>query len=309
MAFNAEDETEESEDSDDEHTEDEDELSFISRKIKKMWKKEAWQVQEELSPKERNDQRRRKWSREDSTICYECRKPGHIRTECPQLKKAPKKLRKKKSMMATWEDLDESSSESEDEHTESAHICLMADTDSESDEVTPSNLSDLQNAFDELLSDSNILSSEYSLLKKSFLKLSKDFSKMKLEKESLEVENTKLKDENSQLRKLAHKEADSSQGFYEKPSEEVEKLQQKVSVLTNDLAKFVNGTKNLDMMLGAQKCSFDKAGLGYNKKVTQKYLKNFFVKASEKLETTCSFCHKSGHHISVCFKRRNKLKN
>ena len=34
-------------------------------------------------------------------ICYECKKPGHFKSECPQLKKDPKKY-KKKAMMATW---------------------------------------------------------------------------------------------------------------------------------------------------------------------------------------------------------------
>ena len=44
----------------------------------------------------------------DEVICFECKEPGHIRSECPRLKKSSKKnTPKKKAMMAKWEDLDE----------------------------------------------------------------------------------------------------------------------------------------------------------------------------------------------------------
>ena len=39
-------------------------------------------------------------------ICYECKKPGYIRSECPLLNKL-----KKKVMVATWDDSDEDSSD------------------------------------------------------------------------------------------------------------------------------------------------------------------------------------------------------
>ena len=32
-------------------------------------------------------------------ICYECKKPGHFKSECPQLKKDPKKYKKKAMML------------------------------------------------------------------------------------------------------------------------------------------------------------------------------------------------------------------
>ena len=62
--------------------------------------------------------------KEQPLICYECKKPGYFKSECPQLKKDLKKY-KKKAMMATWSDSDESSSEEEDSH-EQANLCLMA---------------------------------------------------------------------------------------------------------------------------------------------------------------------------------------
>ncbi|MQL91220.1 hypothetical protein Taro_023828 [Colocasia esculenta] len=44
-------------------------------------------------------------------VCYECKKPGHMRGECLELKKKLKKdkftFKKAKAMMATWSDEDE----------------------------------------------------------------------------------------------------------------------------------------------------------------------------------------------------------
>ena len=56
--------------------------------------------------------------------CYECKKLWHFRSECLQLKKGPKKF-KKKAMMATWSASDDSSSD-EKNSTEQANLCLMA---------------------------------------------------------------------------------------------------------------------------------------------------------------------------------------
>ncbi|MQL68791.1 hypothetical protein Taro_001033 [Colocasia esculenta] len=72
-------------------------------------------------------------------ICYECKKPGHIKAECPKLKKVGHKKKdnfrrfkkyKKKAMAAAWEnssDSDSESSSSSDE--EEANLAFMANTD------------------------------------------------------------------------------------------------------------------------------------------------------------------------------------
>ncbi|GAV76001.1 zf-CCHC domain-containing protein/UBN2 domain-containing protein [Cephalotus follicularis] len=66
-------------------------------------------------------------SKMDPPTCFECNKPGHIKVDCPQLKK--KKLFKKKALKA-WHRSDDESSD--DEVTEQvANLCFMALSDDE----------------------------------------------------------------------------------------------------------------------------------------------------------------------------------
>ena len=79
--------------------------------------------------------------------------------------------------MNTWEDLDYTSSNEDDED---ANICLMAYTTSEGsksdqdDEVNFDDLESLRKVYDELLSNSSILSKAYKNLPRDFKNLSKD---------------------------------------------------------------------------------------------------------------------------------------
>ncbi|KAJ8763013.1 hypothetical protein K2173_023218 [Erythroxylum novogranatense] len=82
--------------SEQESSDEDDELSFISRKIRRMWIKKSRanqtfkkNVKDEAKPEK------------SFVICCECNQPGHYKSECPTLKKKPKKSREgKKSMMA-----------------------------------------------------------------------------------------------------------------------------------------------------------------------------------------------------------------
>ncbi|MQM15958.1 hypothetical protein Taro_048911 [Colocasia esculenta] len=71
-----------------------------------------------------DSQEEKKWidkdSKEKELVCYECRKPGHLRPDCPRLKKTgqPKKSKKKhkkfkrNAMAAAWDNEEATTSES-----------------------------------------------------------------------------------------------------------------------------------------------------------------------------------------------------
>src|ERR1044072_8194459 len=119
-----------------EESSEEDELSLISRRINHLWKHRQGRRSQE-GP--RNAKGRiepttgQKKVADDEVTCFECKKDGHYRNECPKLQKdrKPKKfLKSKKVLMATWDD---SESEEEDCEEEQAAFALMARTDEESE--------------------------------------------------------------------------------------------------------------------------------------------------------------------------------
>ena len=69
----------------------------------------------------------------------------------------------------------------------------------------------------------------------------------------------------------------------------------------------VNGSKNLDLMLGCQMPYFDKTRLGYEKEEDEKLAKN-----SQSKVPTCIFCFKKGYSSKNCFSKikakRQKVK-
>ncbi|GAV58011.1 LOW QUALITY PROTEIN: zf-CCHC domain-containing protein/UBN2 domain-containing protein, partial [Cephalotus follicularis] len=108
-------------------------------------------------------------SKMDPPTCFECNKPGHIKVDCPQLKK--KKLFKKKALKA-WHLSDDDSSD--DEVTEQvANLCFRALSDDESDnEVDDSyTFGELQFTFDELPVEFKKKCSQCSSLKKNVISI------------------------------------------------------------------------------------------------------------------------------------------
>ena len=127
----------------------------------------------------------------EAPICFECKKPGHFRVDCPQLKKASRKF-KKKAMMATWSDSEDSTSE--EEQKEVANLCFMANDD----EVSAENLSDftfneLEEAFFELMNDFKKLKLKNNKLNEKVLVLSNKEEKFSNEHEMLTQEIKCLK--------------------------------------------------------------------------------------------------------------------
>ncbi|KAH9697097.1 hypothetical protein KPL71_023471 [Citrus sinensis] len=107
--------------SDEESEMDDEELAMLARRFRKFYKKN-------------NEQRKfrgykNKKEKKEPITCYECKKPGHIRPECPLLNKL-----KKKVMVATWDDSDEETSD-DDEQQEMTNLALMAIGEESCDEL------------------------------------------------------------------------------------------------------------------------------------------------------------------------------
>ncbi|RDX88301.1 hypothetical protein CR513_30125, partial [Mucuna pruriens] len=177
-------------------------------------------------------------------VCYEYKKPRHFKLECPNLQKEEEKekekpfIKKTKSFMASWEDVDLSSSEDEDDEVS---LCLMADTTSkDEDDEEP-----IKNFFQ------ITLSLEYNELKIKFSKLTKDFK-------SLEKENSILKKQNKKLKEKKTNDLSKVNTY------EVTKLK-KVIDLRQSRAKFVNGIEILNKLLKYSKSPHDKSVLGFEK--------------------------------------------
>ena len=124
-------------------------MALITRRFKKFLKKKKQGMRKR--PPTKGEYSKEK-DKDQPLICYECKKLRHFKSECPQLKKDPKKY-KKKAMMATWSGSDESSSEEEDSN-EQANLCLMAH-ENEVNSETPSDFTfeELHEAFYDLIDE------------------------------------------------------------------------------------------------------------------------------------------------------------
>ena len=112
---------------------------------------------------------------------------------------------------------------------------------------------ELQKAYDELLDNSQILSFHYASLKKSFQKLSPEVKNLKSEKEKLRHEKDMILNENNLLKKDVNAFKAEVFESAQKTSYDVLELQKIVKLLKSDIENMVNGSKNLDLMLGNQR--------------------------------------------------------
>ena len=77
-------------------------------------------------------------------------------------------------------------------------------------------------------------------------------------------------------------------------------MKEKVKDLETSLVRCVNGKEKLDIILGKQKCSLDKAGIGFNPFKRKKISKSRSVSPARKSQISCFYCHKTGHSASRC---------
>jgi len=142
-----------------------DEISLISKDLKILWRRRRRGDKiYKYKGKSRSFDKDKKSKNE--IICFKCKKPGYMKAECPNLKKEKKKFQKKRKrigLLSTWDDLDSSSSD-EKETSEEAYIALMAKTDNNLDNKyeVRKELSELEEAYENLLIDSKVLITHYS---------------------------------------------------------------------------------------------------------------------------------------------------
>ncbi|KAH9659186.1 Integrase catalytic domain-containing protein [Citrus sinensis] len=126
--------------SDEESELDDEEMAMLIRRFRKFYKKTS----ERRKFRNFKNQKEKK----ESITCYKCKKPGHIRSECPLLNKL-----KKKAMVATWDNSDEEMS-GDEEHQEMTNLALMAIEEESLDGVDKvsdlSTYDELHDAFKEL---------------------------------------------------------------------------------------------------------------------------------------------------------------
>ncbi|XP_045807708.1 uncharacterized protein LOC123902064 [Trifolium pratense] len=142
---------------------DEEELAFLSRRIQKLMMRRN-QIKKNFPP-------RRNGSKPEVDIskiqCYGCNQFGHYKNECPKQKNSPYK-----SMMATWDELDEIQ---EAEEEQEANVCLMTNANIEEVTLDPcSSCQKTEHLFDNLLYDSQILNSKNGQLRDEVTKLTKE---------------------------------------------------------------------------------------------------------------------------------------
>ena len=80
----------------------------------------------------------------------------------------------------------------------------------------------------------------------------------------------------------------------------------KISDLAKIVHNFTNGKKNFNLMLGGQKCIFDKGSIVYKLFIKIKYLKNYFVKGSSSNNSkfVCNYCNQNRHTSFYVLLRR-----
>nr|XP_029149653.1 kinesin-related protein 4-like [Arachis hypogaea] len=276
-----------------------------------------------IKSKDKGSSSSKDFKKDQSKFTYHHHKKlGHLKSDCPQLKKGEKsKKEKKKMLMATWEDLEnDTDSEDEEDSDQEAQICLMVDH-TDMDEVDLFDLS-----IDELYYIIKDFTVNSKKLFDNYVKCKKDNEALRAENEFLlekvkaieSCDEKSLKEENVALRaelnkfKLKHSVSASTDLIPEN-----ERLNEKINNLNEDLAKFVQSLQNLDKLLSCQRSSFEKYGLGFieeTKYVFKPIFKKYEASSSKIVkpkisskpqnlakEKYCYKCNRNNHVPQQCF--------
>ncbi|KAH9754766.1 hypothetical protein KPL71_015546 [Citrus sinensis] len=216
--------------SDGESEPDDEELAMLARRFRKFFKKTGDQR------KFRNFKNQKE--KKEVIICYECKKPGHIRSECPLLNKL-----KKKAMVATWDDSDE------EESQEVSNLALMAiGDDDDLNEVSDPTYDELYDAFKEIHDELMKIGKKNTCLKKKLLEFTNEKDAMQKCNESLNEKIKGLELENKTLYNrvaLSNEKPNTSHEHLESHVDDLKKenemLKKNNIELSNVVLKFTNG--------------------------------------------------------------------
>ena len=141
--------------------------------------------------------------------------------------------------------------------------------------IFPISFDGLQDAFIDLHKESVKLAKLVSFSKKTISNLEKEVLKLNVELENLKSEVKTLKpiDTNQSFTKCLIQESNEASHS----CKYCNIFKEEIKDLKGSLAKFTLGKNNLDIILGKQRCIFDKAGLGYKPEKRKKMYKNFFA--------------------------------
>ncbi|XP_074575270.1 uncharacterized protein LOC141831762 [Curcuma longa] len=196
-------------------------------------------------------------------VCYECHKRGHVKNDCPEVKKQEDKLKKKKkALKATWDDSSSSSSEEEVEK-KTRHVALMALSNVESSESEGSQ--DEDSSSESSSSDDEVTSPKLEKMYATIACLTNALSKSKSKIKRLQNELKMIEHENTSSCDYCLHHESSHTSVHELENENAS-LKMQVDDLRKALEKFTSSSKYLDMILGAQRAVYNKAGLGYKPK-------------------------------------------
>ena len=279
---------------------DDGEMAMLTRQFKKFLKFKRRETGNSKSFPKKNFSQKYESNKKSDIVCYECKKQGHMRGECPELKKKLKKdkftSKKAKAMLATWSDEDEDEDAQETSDDEEVK-CLMARGD-DSSEVNFSfndfTASEWEEAYTTLFENFREYKSENRALKKKcnslvhdknnderIAFLTKELEMMKVDEKTHNEEMDCLKMKLQEIQKEKDCLSHSIEFLQEEQLETKKKLEQTEKELkekSEDLMKFVKGKQNLDAVLGT-KIHVTKHGLGYQpvkqKKIGESLITSF----------------------------------
>ena len=247
-----------------EETLKDEQLGMLVRKFKKyMDRRNSYNRRNprKLEINEEKDKDKNK-NKEQKIICHNCKKPSHVRYECPLLKSFDKK-KLKRAMFGAWTDNESSSSSSSEEEQQSnfANFCLMAhQEDKEPSSDYDFTFEELKTAFDELMLE--------------FIKAGKRLDKLKVINEDLIKEKNEFNNKYDSLRDDYNALSSKSDILKEENKAHIVKieslesensnLKREIQKLKPFVEKMTLSSKKLELLLSSKRDSDNKTGIGYN---------------------------------------------